>query len=208
MANDSVRKVDKNGRVSWYNKDGKLHRDPKEGPAVETPIGSNGRKVVEFWENGNLIEIQHLKDGQLHNPSGPAVIRPGGEGGEGRPGGEEEYWIDGKQLTHEEFLELVKKRKELQDYQNSVNPFGREQMEAPSSFSFGQSFSFEPRSDGVSDGVTIINQFSFGQTELARPKLKYSWEEAEEARRKRNWEEYWEGEKEDEGENRRKFKMK
>lgn len=56
---------------AFFNDDGKLHRDPAEGPA---------------FVKGDVQA--YMSDGKLHNPYGPALIAHGGNA--------KEWWLNGK----------------------------------------------------------------------------------------------------------------
>ncbi len=72
-------------RTDWFNKEGQRHR-----------IGGPARE----WNNGHKTYFQN---GKLHRLDGPAIT----------DNGEEEYWIEGKEYTKEEFLKKTSPVKEL-----------------------------------------------------------------------------------------------
>jgi len=89
----------------WY-KDGELHRDGDD-PAI-----INSSEENYWYKNGHLHRdhgpaiikqnSKHwYKNGVLHREDGPAVQSPQIKGFYREPG--EEWWINGKQLTKEEF---------------------------------------------------------------------------------------------------------
>ena len=92
-------KIIKEDRIEYRNINGELHRE--DGPAIEW---NNGAK--KWFLNGKLHRvngpaIEHINgilswyhNGELHRTDGPAVIWPDGEG---------EFWLNGEELTEEEF---------------------------------------------------------------------------------------------------------
>ena len=115
-----------NGVRIWFNKDGQVHRE--DGPAMEHPSGQR-----EWWikgelhredygptiENGNYQEW--WQNGHLHREDGPATTYENGQrewwinGNLHRIDGpaielnaygyKDRYFIDGEEITKEEFLE-------------------------------------------------------------------------------------------------------
>lgn len=67
-------------KKAWRLPDGDFHRE--FGPAVEYNDGA------KWW----------FYNGKRHNEKGPAVTYPGSK---------EEYWIDGEQFSHEEFIQWI-----------------------------------------------------------------------------------------------------
>lgn len=94
--------IDSNGDHNWFDKNGYHHRE--DGPAK---INEDGE---EWWWHGYLhreggpAKISSrgnnfwYKKGALHREDGPAITRPEGYN---------EYWIDGRELTKEEWKEYV-----------------------------------------------------------------------------------------------------
>ena len=99
-------------KTKWFNMEGVLHRI--DGPAVE---GSDGNK--SWWVNGKLHRVDGPAvespdgskswwvKGKLHRLDGPAYEESNGYNGY------KEWWIEGEQLTEEEFNRKVKPVKEL-----------------------------------------------------------------------------------------------
>lgn len=67
-------------KTAWRLPNGEFHRE--FGPAIEYKNG------VKCW----------FENGRRHNAKGPAYIYPDGK---------EEYWIDGEQFSHEEFIQWI-----------------------------------------------------------------------------------------------------
>jgi len=76
--NRIVRKTKNHGVVSYFDENGKLHRE--SGPAYD-----DGKAHKAFY-----------KHGEIHNLQGPAVFWPNGR---------EEYWIEGVQYPSKEAWE-------------------------------------------------------------------------------------------------------
>ena len=94
--------VDDDGSKVWHDADGCLHR--ADGPALEYEDGS------KYW----------YRNGQLHRIDGPAVERADGSQSWYKHGvlhcltgpaleieGYQEWWIDGKRVTEEQFNDLT-----------------------------------------------------------------------------------------------------
>ena len=73
-----------NGHKTWYDFDGKYHRE--DGPAIE-------------WNNGNKWWYKH---GKYHRENGPA---------EEYSNGAKFYWLEGYAYTEEEYWEKIKELK-------------------------------------------------------------------------------------------------
>ncbi len=93
----------------WYNDDGKIGRDDE--PAIKNRHYTIWARNGNIHKDGDLPAIEWLnsgkqwwKNGKRHRETGPAVIWDG----------QETYWLDGKQLTKEEWeveRKIVKKEK-------------------------------------------------------------------------------------------------
>jgi len=95
-----------NGNKLWYI-GGQLHRE--DGPAILYPDGSTEWffKGELHREDGPAVELscgvsEWYKDGCRHRLDGPAVVYT-------NPADEDEYWIEGRYLTKEEFLDYLSK---------------------------------------------------------------------------------------------------
>lgn len=117
------REMDRWGNVRWY-KDGKFHRE--DGPAIEYNNGTkhwyqhgklhreDGPAITadcgneEWWlndqehrEDGPAIVLKHInkwyKHGKLHRIGGPAIEY------KTSAGGKLEWWVEGQQLSEEEY---------------------------------------------------------------------------------------------------------
>jgi len=109
-------KVNDNGDKAWYQ-NGKRHR--LDGPAIER---SNGYKA--WYQNGKChrldgpaIESSNgdkswWRNDQIHRLDGPAVEYANGD---------KEWYIEGKELTEEEFNNRNKVEVTLQDIAKAMN---------------------------------------------------------------------------------------
>lgn len=84
-----------------YYSDGLAHRE--DGPAVvaSTTTKAWAKNGIISREDGPAIEFSngvqwYIKDGKFHRTDGPAVVG----------GSKDEYWVDGKQMTEDEFNEM------------------------------------------------------------------------------------------------------
>jgi len=78
--------VAQNGDMRWFDDENRLHRE--DGPAF-------------IWKAGHgIVAYGHAwcKRGKLHRMDGPAVEIEGKQS---------EWWVDGRQLTEEEFYRYV-----------------------------------------------------------------------------------------------------
>ena len=97
------RRVHEDGTISWHNSANQLHR--VNGPALIHPNG-----FQEWFQNGQLHRVNGpamvgiegtqlwIQNGLLHRTDGPAVDSPG----------EKSWYLNGKQLTEEEFHERTR----------------------------------------------------------------------------------------------------
>lgn len=109
--NGSVKRVvDEKGIVRYFNSKGQLHRE--DGPALIKADGEKNwfRNGKIHRDNGPAVEEPDgtkawYRDGLQHREDGPALELPmfGGIA--------DEWWIDGKQLTREQFISSVAARK-------------------------------------------------------------------------------------------------
>jgi hypothetical protein len=127
--NDKPAIVDSNGNKHWY-KNGVLHRDTDK-PAIECKDFHqwfiNG---VSHRDNGPAMigvgkSFEHwYKNGKLHREDGPAIKAPEIKGFYRDPG--EQWWLDGTQVTKEEFnIFLFSKKLEKELPKNNDKPQGK-----------------------------------------------------------------------------------
>lgn len=86
MSNEKGRTEIRDGTAFYFDENNRLHRE--DGPAVETTTGVR----VSLW----------YREGKLHREDGPAV-----ENRNIRDGSGDEWYLDGKQYTAEEFFSIT-----------------------------------------------------------------------------------------------------
>jgi hypothetical protein len=104
---DISKQVDEHGHTRYFNAEGQLHRD--DGPAlIATQFVAWYRRGKLHREGKPALEIDDgtgiwFRNGKQHRLDGPAVEIP-----QIRDGSGNEYWVDDRQLTQQEFALLTR----------------------------------------------------------------------------------------------------